>query len=311
MSILAGVIAYLLGLRDIIPLIIFAMFILAILVNGIIVYRHLAKKNWAFGGYLAHVGIGFMMIGIITSSVYEKTGKISLPLGTAKSILGYDMTYVGFRLSPDGKDAAVVDVSQNGRQIFEAQTKFYWSKFNQAYMRNPSVHNLWLKDLYISPIQLIPADNSEAYDVVKLIESDEITFENYRLTFTGYATNAHEMSSGEIFVQAIIEGNGPAGGFTLRPGIKVANEQKTVLPDEFPGTGRQLHLQNLDIEERSISLMIHKNPDDIKQSDMQQEMLAIEITEKPLINLLWFGTFLLIIGLVTSIANRRQTDRLN
>jgi cytochrome c-type biogenesis protein CcmF len=287
------------------------MFILAILVNSIIVYRHLAKKNWAFGGYLAHVGIGFMMIGIISSSVYERTGKISLPLGTAKSILGYDMTYIGFRLSADGKDAAVVDVSQNGRQICEAQTKFYWSKFNQAYMRNPSVHNLWFKDLYISPIQLIPADNSGAYDVVKLIENNEIMFEDYRLIFTGYETNAHEMSSGEIFVQAIIKGNGQDGGFTLRPGIKVVNEQKTVLPDEFPGTGRHLHLQNLDIEERSISLMIHKNPDDIKHSDIQQEMLAVEITEKPLINLLWFGTFLLIIGLVTAIANRRQTERIN
>jgi len=303
-SIAAAGLAYSLGLRDAVPLIIFAMFMLAILVNSQIVYRHLRSRNWAFGGYLAHVGIGFMMIGIITSSVYEKTEKISLPLGSARSILGYDMTYTGFRFSPDGKDAAVIDVSRNGNRVCEAETKFYWSAFNQAYMRNPSVHNLWLKDLYISPIQLIPADNSGAHAQVKLIENKETTFEDYRFTFTGYETNSHQMNSGEIFVQAVIAADGPRGPFTLRPGIKVVNKEKTVIPDKLPETERFLQLQDLNIEERSITLLIHKAPDEIAKSEVKQEILAVEITEKPLINLLWLGTFLMIIGMVTSISNR-------
>ena len=55
-----------------------------------------------------------MMIGIITSSVYEKTDKISLPIGTSRSIMGYDMTYMGFRMSDDGKDEAVINIFKNG-----------------------------------------------------------------------------------------------------------------------------------------------------------------------------------------------------
>jgi cytochrome c-type biogenesis protein CcmF len=171
-------------------------------------------------------------------------------------------------------------------------------------MRNPSVHNLWLKDLYISPIQLIPADNSGAHAQVKLVENEETTFEDYHFTFAGYETNSHQMNSGEIFVQAVINANGPGGRFTLRPGIKVVNNEKSVIPDKLPETERYLQLQDLNIEERSITLLIHKSPDEIENSDLKQEILAVEITEKPLINLLWLGTFLMIIGMVTSISNR-------
>jgi cytochrome c biogenesis factor len=38
-------------------------------------------------------------------------------------------------------------------------------------------------------------------------------------------------------------------------------------------------------------------------------MLAIEITEKPLINLLWLGTFIMIAGLVVSLRNRALENR--
>jgi cytochrome c biogenesis factor len=46
---------------------------------------------------------------------------------------------------------------------------------------------------------------------------------------------------------------------------------------------------------------------EVGQQDMsvaKKEMLAIEISEKPLINLLWLGTFIMIAGLVVSLRNR-------
>jgi cytochrome c biogenesis factor len=45
-----------------------------------------------------------------------------------------------------------------------------------------------------------------------------------------------------------------------------------------------------------------KNQTDI--ADSKKEMLAIEITEKPLIILLWLGTIIMIAGFVVSLANR-------
>jgi cytochrome c-type biogenesis protein CcmF len=304
LSVVITFIAYFFGLTDVVPLIIFAFFVLAILVNAEIVYRHLMKNNWTFGGYLAHVGIGFMMIGIITSSVYEKTDKISLPIGTSKSIMGYDMTYIGFRITGDGKDEAVINISKNGKEVCEANAKFYWSEFNQAYMRNPSVHNLWTKDLYISPIQLIPVDRSEEGHLIDLREDETVYFEDYTFKFAGYEMDPHDSEVDEIHVMAIINGSGPVGDFVLRPAVKVRGEDRHVIHDTLPNTTRQVHLHGMNIEEHTVSVMIDRLISEKDVADEQKEMLAIEITEKPLINLLWLGTFIMIGGMVVSLRNR-------
>jgi cytochrome c-type biogenesis protein CcmF len=309
-SIIISILAYFLGLVDIVPIIIFMFFVLAILVNAEIVYNHLRKRNWSFGGYLAHIGIGFMMIGIITSSVYEKTDKISLPIGTSKDIMGYEMTYMGFRLSGDGKDEAVVNVQKNGREICEAAAKFYWSEFNQAYMRNPSVHNLWIKDLYISPIQVIPADDSEQGQMINLVENEDMYFEDYILKFVGYEMDPHEDDADEIHVMAIINGSGPKGKFIVKPAIHVRGKERNVIHDTLPNTDRQVHLQGVNIEERSVSIRVDHELVEQNQSGSNKEILAIEITEKPLINLLWLGTFIMIAGLVVSLKNRASDKKI-
>lgn len=303
-AVLFTIIAYWLGLRDIIPLIIFMFFVLAILINARIVYSYIKAKNFGFGGYLAHVGIGFMMIGVITSSVYDTTDKISLPLGSAKTVMGYDMTYMGFRLADDGKDEAIINVQRNGSSVCEARAKFYWSEYNQAYMRNPAVHNLWLKDLYISPIQLIPAERSNSGQEIELIENNTVHFENYMMQFKGYDMDEHQMDQGEIFVQGIITVSGPEDQFELKPAIKVTQQNKTIIPATFPGSGRQASIQSINLDQKSLTLFIDDDQGIDIQRNQQAEMLAIEITEKPLINMLWIGTFIMISGLVVAIANR-------
>jgi cytochrome c-type biogenesis protein CcmF len=304
LSLLISIVAYFLGLRDIVPLIIFLFFVLAILVNFEIVLRHLREKNWSFGGYLAHVGIGFMMIGIITSSVYDKTDKISLPIGVSRNIMGYDMTYMGFRISSDGKDEAIINIFKDGEEVCEANAKFYWSEFNQAYMRNPSVHNLWLKDLYISPIQVVPADEPGQGYLVDLIKDNIAYFEDYTLNFVGYEMDSHDKDVEEIQVQAVINGSGPGGNFVLKPSIKVKGDKKSAIHDRLPDTEREVQLYSVNIDESSLALMIDYDKDHAETSDSKKEMLAIEITEKPLINLLWLGTFIMIAGLVVSLRRR-------
>jgi len=303
-SLLISVCAYLIGLRDIVPLIIFLFFVLAILVNSEIVFRHLRKKSWSFGGYLAHVGIGFMMIGIITSSVYDKTDKVSLPIGTPKNIMGYDMTYMGFRLSGDGKEEAVINIFKDGVEVCEANAKFYWSEFNQAYMRNPSVHNLWLKDLYISPIQVVSEENSNQGYLVNLIENKMVNFEDYTFKFVGYDMDSHDMNADEIHVLPIINASGPSGQFVLKPEIIVKGQEKKMIHDQLPNTERDVHLYSINLDEKSLTLMIDQESDHPDVGESQKEILAIEITEKPLINLLWIGTFIMIAGLVISLKNR-------
>ena len=88
------------------------------------------KSNWGFGGYLSHVGIGFMLIGIITSSSYETNTRTTLPINSPKQVMNYQMKYLGFRTGADGKDEAVIQIAGAGSNALEASPKFYWSEFN-------------------------------------------------------------------------------------------------------------------------------------------------------------------------------------
>jgi len=171
-------------------------------------------------------------------------------------------------------------------------------------MRNPSVHNLWLKDLYISPIQVVPAEGSDQGHLVNLIENKMVYFEDYALKFVGYDMESHDMSADEIHVLPIINASGPNGKFVLKPEIIVNGQEKKVIHDQLPDTDRGVHLYSINLDEKSLTLMIDQESDHMNVDESQKEMLAIEITEKPLINLLWLGTFIMISGLVVSLKNR-------
>ncbi|TFG97215.1 MAG: hypothetical protein E4H13_11260, partial [Calditrichales bacterium] len=304
-SLLISTGAFFLGLDDLFPLAIFAVFVLVVLVNGHLVYQYLNKGNMGFGGYLAHVGIGCMMIGIITSSVYEKIEKTSLPLDVPKTVLGYEMTYRGFILSDDGKDAAVIRVTKGGSELYEAYPKFYWSKSNQSYMRNPDVQNLWLKDLYIAPIQVIPVEDSEPGKKVTLVVGSPVEFETMTLEFKGYEMSAHQTEADNIFVQAVIEVASPSKRFVLKPAIQIEKDRRAVLADTLPATNRIVRIDAINVDEKALVLYIgDENEADSEKDKGPGEMLAVEVTEKPLINLLWFGTFLMIAGFTLALYNR-------
>lgn len=96
-----------------------------------------------------------MFIGIIASSGYDQSVKLTFPKDTPKEVYGYQIVYKGRIPAPDGKDRVVLEVDGN-----QTMAKFYWSDYSQAWMVGPSVENKWIRDLYISPIQIIPPEET-------------------------------------------------------------------------------------------------------------------------------------------------------
>ena len=305
MSLSAGVIIFLLGMRDIIPLLISICATFVIFVNGEIVYRMIRRKNYSFGGYLAHVGIGFMLIGIITSSVYDKSEKITLPRDTDVKIMGYDLRYDGKQPSADGKDKVKIAVNNN-----TTFAKFYWSAYSRAYMVAPSVNNKFFHDLYISPIQIIPADKSMP-NLTELVlkKSESQTFENMNFFFTGYDMNSHGMSNGNIHVAAIIDVKDIYGKElgTIKPALEIIGNDSQAHPAILPDTDRKVFIKGINVEDGSIALGI--TGDAVNASGTGKEMLAVEVTIKPLINILWLGTFLMVFGFITASVDYARSRR--
>jgi len=301
LSLAGGIVAFVLGVKDIVPLLLTLLSVFIILVNGEIVWRMARSGNWNFGGYLAHVGIGFMLIGILTSSVYDRSTKVTLPLGVTTDVMGYPLQYKGKQNSPDGKDKVRIDIASK-----VTYAKFYWSDYSQAYMVAPSVQNMPLQDLYISPIQIIPANETMTdHQTITLQKGIPFEFDGQHLTFTGYDMGEHGMNPGDVQIAALISVTKP--GYSenqiIRPGLKMIGQKREYIPAEFPGSNRTILLDGINVESSSISLAV-SGPAANNQAATGKELLAVEVSVKPMINLLWLGTILMFFGFLTTLINR-------
>jgi cytochrome c-type biogenesis protein CcmF len=298
---------YFAGIRDLIPLLITGSAVLILLVNGEIVFRMLKKKTYAFGGYLAHVGIGLMLIGIITSSVYDVSDKITLPINEDTSIMGYDIRYNGKQSSPDGKDKVLLTINSDK----ETYAKFYWSDYNQSYMVAPSVINTFVEDLYISPIQIIEGDADKPFDLINLKKKETVQYGNNKLHFVDYEMDSHANGGSTMTIIANVEilDNYDNVVDVIKPGIKMIGQNREDITATLPGTQNKVTINGLSVEDQMLVLSIDKVPGTMSKK-ANKELLAVEVSRKPLINVLWLGTIFLVTGFVTTIFNRTKRQKL-
>ncbi len=306
-AIVLGILSFILGVRDIIPLIITIVAFFMILVNGELIIRMLRRKNYKFGGYLTHTGLGLMLIGIITSSVYDSSKRVTLPMDTPIHIMGHEVEYNGKVPSPDGKDKVLLKIN-NKREI----AKFYWSEYSRAYMVGPAVQNTFLRDFYVSPIQIIPPEKSWSNTrEVELKKGSKVSFGNFRLEFLKYDMGNHGMQAGDIHLAAEIAVFDKAGADLgiIKPAMVMRGQKKEVIPAELPNTKQKVMIKGINVETGSLTLAV-SGENDSGDIYAGKELLAVEISVKPLISVLWLGTILLVIGFILTIYQHRRKKAL-
>lgn len=307
LSILAAIAYFFAGVKDFLPLAVLFAATLILLVNGEIVYSMIRKKTYAFGGFLAHVGIGLMLMGIITSSVYNQSHKLTLPLGKNVNVFGYNIQYQGKIPAKNGKDRVKLLINDN--QVTFA--KFYWSEYSRAYMVAPSVVNHFAQDLYISPIQIMKDMNTSEGETINIKKHETVEKDGFTFTFTGYKMNTHEMNSSDMTIYALIDVKDKDGTLLgqVQPGLKIVNKKTSYLDAAIPGSVRTLAIEGVSVENQLLKLRLSPDPNKKQKTD-SPEMLAAEISIKPFINLLWIGTILMIIGFLVTIYNRTHKQKL-
>ncbi len=302
-SLLLGVVYYLLGVHNLILLLILILSTFVILVNGQLVFRLWRKKNYSFGGYLVHVGVGLMLMGIVASTGYDRSQKVQFPKNMPKKVFGYTITYKGQQPAKDGKNRVILNVDGT-----KQMAKFYWSDYSRAWMVGPSVENKWIRDLYISPIQIIPADQTMQHgDEVELIKGKKTKYGKYTLLFKGYDMKSHEMGGSTIVLRVVLDvfdSNGKLIG-QIEPGLKMQGKEKDLEPVTFVDGKGKVYLKAVNVEARKIHLDFvypsgHNNP------AAGKEILAAEVSIKPFINLLWLGTIIMILGFLVALYYRFQ-----
>jgi cytochrome c-type biogenesis protein CcmF len=132
-------------------------------------------------------------------------------------------------------------------------------------------------------------------------------FEDYVFHFTGYEMTGHEESATDMNINALITVLYNGEEYNLKPGLIITKGQKKIVPAILPDTKRNIYIQEIHIDEDAITIGIERQ---LAQLTGAQEYLAVEVTEKPLINILWIGTIVMICGLCVQIFYHVQKNRL-
>ncbi len=282
-GVLTAGVAFALGVRQPMPaLIMFAMGF-AIAANFAVTVRGF-KASWKHGAaYLGHMGASVMLIGVIASSGYGVSEQVQLPRGEARKVLGFNMNFQGMEKDKEGKDHALIAVVADGR-TFTANAKFYWSEYNQGYMKKPHIERYLTHDIYISPLEMVGGDDVGG-TWFKPGETKQSG--NVKYTFEGFLP---EPGDGKMKLTANVVAD--IGGRTvpLKPVLEISMaEGKRTSTAAYLPSGGTLSIVSANPQDGSVMLAL---PGEERGKDSQT--LAVEVSTKPFINLVWLGAIVML-----------------
>jgi cytochrome c-type biogenesis protein CcmF len=86
-----------------------------------------ARNRRRYGGFIVHLGITIIGLGVIGSTIYQQETQRTLSPGESLSLAGFEMRYdsMTFAVAEDGRDMAIADVTvlQNGQTIAQLRPR--------------------------------------------------------------------------------------------------------------------------------------------------------------------------------------------
>ncbi|HEY6194397.1 MAG TPA: cytochrome c-type biogenesis CcmF C-terminal domain-containing protein [Candidatus Eisenbacteria bacterium] len=284
------------GIRQAMPAgIVFAM-AFALAANTMVTLRGF-KASWKHGvAFLGHMGASVLVIGVIASSGYGVSEQVQLPRGQSRPVLGFDMKFEGMERDHEGKDHAIIAVVSPERN-FTANAKFYWSDYNQGYMKKPHIERFLTHDVYISPLEMVGGANG-AGTWFGMGESKQVG--NVKYTFESFLP---EPGDGKMKLTANLIAD--VGGRTvpLKPTLEIsmADAKRTTTPAYLP-SGGTVTIVNADPNNGGRVMLALPGAERSKDS----ETLAVEVSTKPFINLVWIGAIVMLASAFLSMIRRAQ-----
>jgi cytochrome c-type biogenesis protein CcmF len=256
----------------------------------------------AMGGYLTHVGVGVILLGIIASSGYDQSTKVTLIQGAPKKVDGMTLTFKRF-IPRQGreKERMEIEVARAGGAPFMVYPKLFVNDRTRQTMVNPDIKSSPFQDLYVSPIEFDPGQ--PRLELAKgqsgQIGDMEVRFVRFNLEMDGNAVAAlnagHSSTVGAEL--AITKGRRT---FNVTPVYRLNPATGTVEtpPTSLPGGGT-ITVAGINTGNGAVQIETTGVANPMK--------LSIDVTRKPLIQLVWGGLYIVLIGgILTMIQRFRQ-----
>ncbi len=117
------------------------------------VWRRLTNlPRAAFGGMLAHFGIGMMVVGIVATSAFQTERIVVMKPGAKIDVAGYELQFRGVTPTPGpnySEQTGTFDVTRNGAAVTELSPAKRLYDAPPQPTTEAGIHNSWRGDLYV------------------------------------------------------------------------------------------------------------------------------------------------------------------
>jgi cytochrome c-type biogenesis protein CcmF len=258
------------------------------------------------GGYLSHVGVGVILLGILASSGYDQSTKATLIQGQPKKVGDLTLTFKRF-LPREGslKERMEIEVVRAGDKPFFVYPKLFANDRTKQTMANPDIKSSPFQDLYVSPIDYDPGQSrlQLAKGETGRIGDLEVKFINFDLSVAGNAL-ANMQSGKPLTIGAVlaVTRNGQTTEAIPLYRLDPATGEVRTPPLGLPGGGAVL-VSGINASTGAVEIELPGAAGAAK--------LSIDVTKKPLIQLVWFGLYIVLAGGIIATVQRLRELRLH
>jgi cytochrome c-type biogenesis protein CcmF len=254
---------------------------MALTVNAVVTVR-LFMRGWTYGsGYLAHAGIAVMVLGMVLSSSLGKNERLRLPQGEVVSAMGYTLTYQGEELDARGEQMLKIRVEKPGFSL-DARPRLFPSPQGEGLIRKPEIANRG--ELYLSPVDVRPAEvNPEG--TTWLAKGEEVEVAGAAYTLSGFRMTSSEKDF-TVFADISVRKDGHIS--KVSPALTMGPGGRRAADAVVDGLGR-LSVAKIDADGGRVAMLL-------PGSTVKPALALMDLSTKPLINLVWIGALLAILG---------------
>jgi cytochrome c-type biogenesis protein CcmF len=254
------------------------------------------RRNWKLiGGFLTHIGVGLMLIGIIFSNRGTTTALLLPEKGEAMESHGYKFQYLGLDQKTADKAYLKIKVWKDGESFIARPSM---QRTRDGMMRSPYIKVKPLGDLYIAPEELRMMGQSNVTPSIVIdqkgnrtsppvkIPGTDVELKLLGMQVEGRLAQLQVVQPGrEPDVVQVQEGNPIVvggrqlefGGFSAPKGHGIA------------GAAFGVNINVLDPTSRTAA--------------------RVKVSNKPLISVLWAGVILVLFGGTIAIFRRTKENR--
>lgn len=306
----------------------------AVIANTSYIWLVLKGKIKAAGASVAHLGFGLMLVGILISSSkktvlsWNTTGITPLSTDNKKSAAGdpaenitlfkgvrtdmgkYWVTYKtdSIRSTDKKRFFDISFESKKGNEQFSLYPDVMkQNKGAEGFAANPAARHYWNKDIfvYITSFQDTDQTDTSSFQPKNIRVGDTLFYNSGWMRLDSVSVNPvsrqHLFQQGEmaLFLNMTVEAKN-GGRYPLTPGMAINGTRWRPIIDTVVAQSLAVSFNKV-VDEKKGVLEIG-----VKQNASITSLLTLKVYEFPMINLLWLGTILMVIGFFMAVIQRAQ-----